>query len=92
MLTVGVEGDDGLGAVLQGVAEAGPQGRSLARVRDLAQDVAPAASAWAAVSSVEPSSTTTTGREARAPSTTVAMRGPSWNPGISARIVSTRQP
>ena len=41
VLAVGVERDDGHGAVLQGVAEAGAQCRALARIRDLAQDDGP---------------------------------------------------
>ncbi len=38
MLAVGVQGDDRGGPGIQGVAEAGAQGRALARVWDLAQD------------------------------------------------------
>ena len=38
MLAVGVERDDGRRAVLERVAEAGPERRALAGVRDLAQD------------------------------------------------------
>ena len=41
MLAVGVERDDGRGALLQRVAEAGAQCRSLARVRDLDEDGRP---------------------------------------------------
>ena len=47
---------------------------------------APARSAFAAVPSVEPSSTTSTGRCRRAASTTAPIRGPSSYPGMSARI------
>ena len=38
VLAVGVERDDGRGALLEGVAEARPQRRALAGVRELAQD------------------------------------------------------
>ena len=79
VLAVGVERDDRHGAVLECVPEPGPERRTLARRSGAwTRTVAPAASALAAVSSVDPSSTTTTGRNARAASTTAPMRGPSW--------------
>ena len=77
MLAVGVERDDGLGAARQGVPEPGPQGGALARVRHLADDGRARGLGVVAVSSLEPSSTTTTGRCRAAATTTGAIRGPS---------------
>ena len=62
VLPVGVERDDGVGACIEGVAEPGAQGGALAGVGDLAEDGGAGGLGLAAVSSVEPSSTTTTGR------------------------------
>ena len=63
VLAVGVERHDRGAAVVERAAEARSQRGALALVRALARSrSAPAASAFAAVSSVEPSSTTTTGR------------------------------
>ena len=78
VLAVRVERDDRVRSQVEGEPEAGPQGRALARFGTCWMTVAPAPSACVAVSSVEPSSTTTTGRWRNAPATTAAMRGPSW--------------
>ena len=62
VLAVGVERDDRGRSRIERVAEPGAQGRALAGIRDLAQDGRPGRSAAAAVSSLDPSSMTTTGR------------------------------
>ena len=77
VLAVGVERDDRVPALVEREAEPGRSAGALALVGDLADDPAPAASALAAVSSDEPSSTTSTGRCRLAASTTAPIRGPS---------------
>ena len=77
VLAVRIEGDNGDRTAARGRAEPVRIAAPLPAF-GLAKDIAPAASAWAAVSSVEPSSTTTTGRDGRGARTTAAIRGPSW--------------
>jgi hypothetical protein len=87
VLTVPVERDDRLVVGRDGVTESSPQ-RACPWFGLCVTTVAPASSALAAVSSVEPSSTTRTGRCADAPRTTAPIRLPSSWAGMTARIMS----
>ena len=79
MLPVGVERDDRLRAPVEGVPEAAPQRCPLALVGLCRSTSAPAAAATAAtVSSVEPSSTTRTGRCSSVARTTGSSVGAAW--------------
>ena len=77
MLAVGVEGEDRLGAALEGVPEPGPKRGALALVRTQLEDRGAGAARPIGVPSDEPSSITMTGRCSRAAVTTAPIRGAS---------------
>ena len=77
VLAVGVERQDGVAALVERPAEAGPERRALAGVRPLLDDGRAGLAGAVGGVVAEPSSTTMTGRCSSAPRTTDAIRGPS---------------